>query len=154
MLHTENMGRGGKLSFQNVGGSEGVYDVLPLQKFRGGGGKSSPRGGKGPLASSKCSPALSFPLSPSPLSPSPSAVPPLHLSHQCRLSTASPKPGVSTTVSRSFTPFSSISTVVASILTVCSIRSEGEREGRKGRRETSLFAHIDSLSQDTISLHT
>jgi len=43
--------------------------------------------------------------------------------HQLLLSTASPKPGVSTTVSLSFTPFSSMSTVVASMLTVCFIRS-------------------------------
>lgn len=35
------------------------------------------------------------------------------------LSIASPKPGVSTTVSRSFTPRSSISTVEASNFTVC-----------------------------------
>lgn len=35
------------------------------------------------------------------------------------LSIASPKPGVSTTVSRSFTPRSSISTVDASNFTVC-----------------------------------
>lgn len=42
------------------------------------------------------------------------------------LSTASPNPGVSTTVSLSFTPFSSISTVVASMLTVCEMRSAEE----------------------------
>lgn len=35
------------------------------------------------------------------------------------LSIASPKPGVSTTVSRNFTPRSSISTVDASNFTVC-----------------------------------
>lgn len=35
------------------------------------------------------------------------------------LSIASPKPGVSTTVSRNFTPRSSISTVDASSFTVC-----------------------------------
>ena len=39
-------GWGGKLSFQNVGGGEGVYNVLTFQKSRGG--KSSPRGGKSP----------------------------------------------------------------------------------------------------------
>ena len=51
--------------------------------------------------------------------------------------TASPNPGVSTTVSLSLTPFSSMSTVVASMLTVCvtrSVRREGvEMEGREGR---------------------
>ena len=39
------------------------------------------------------------------------------------LSTASPNPGVSTTVRRNLTPFSSMSTVVASIVTVCLMRS-------------------------------
>ena len=43
--------------------------------------------------------------------------------HHCSLLTASPNPGVSTTVSLSFTPFSSMSTVVASILTVWEMRS-------------------------------
>lgn len=42
------------------------------------------------------------------------------------LLTASPKPGVSTMVSRSFTPFSSMSTACLVISTVCMIRS---REG-------------------------
>lgn len=37
---------------------------------------------------------------------------------------ASPKPGVSTTVSRNLTPLSSISTVEASIFTVCFVRSK------------------------------
>ena len=42
VLHTENVARGGKLSFQNVGeGGKGVYDVLTFQKSRGA---------KGPLA--------------------------------------------------------------------------------------------------------
>ena len=44
-MHTENVAKGGKLSFQNVG-DEGVYDVLTLQKFMGG--KGSPRGGQRP----------------------------------------------------------------------------------------------------------
>ena len=36
VLHTENVARGGKLSFQNVGeGGKGVYDVLTFQKSRG-----------------------------------------------------------------------------------------------------------------------
>ena len=35
MLHTENVAKGGKMSFQNVGG-EGVYDVSTFQKSRGG----------------------------------------------------------------------------------------------------------------------
>ena len=48
-----------------------------------------------------------------------------HHTYQAPLSTESPKPGVSTTVSLSFTPFSSMSTVVASILTVCLMRSRG-----------------------------
>ena len=51
MLHTDNVARGGKLSFQNVGGGgggEGVYNVLTFQKSRGarahlgGGGKGPP----------------------------------------------------------------------------------------------------------------
>ena len=48
MLHTENVAKGGKLSFQNVGGGggEGVYNVLA---FKSRGCKSSPRGGKDPL---------------------------------------------------------------------------------------------------------
>jgi hypothetical protein len=47
--------------------------------------------------------------------------------HQSWLLMASPYPGVSTTVRRSFTPLSSISTVLASICTVRSIFStEGE----------------------------
>ena len=49
----------------------------------------------------------------------------IHLYHAL-LSTASPKPGVSTTVSRNLTPFSSMSTVVASMLTVCLMRSTWE----------------------------
>ena len=43
VLHPENVARWGKLSFQNVGGGKGVYNVLTFQKSRGG--KSSPRGG-------------------------------------------------------------------------------------------------------------
>ena len=39
VLNTENVARGGKLSFQNVGGAK-VYNVLTFQKSRGG--KSSP----------------------------------------------------------------------------------------------------------------
>lgn len=56
--------------------------------------------------------------------------------HQSWLLMASPYPGVSTTVSRSFTPRSSISTVDASICTVLSIFSaEAEaREQFSGRR--------------------
>lgn len=42
------------------------------------------------------------------------------------LLTASPKPGVSTMVSRSFTPFSSMSTACLVISTVCMIRSGEE----------------------------
>lgn len=47
------------------------------------------------------------------------------VTNQALLSTASPNPGVSTTVSLNLTPFSSMSTVVASILTVCLMRSAG-----------------------------
>ena len=38
VLYTENVARGGKLSFQNVHGrgGEGVYDILTFQKSRGG----------------------------------------------------------------------------------------------------------------------
>ena len=43
--------------------------------------------------------------------------------YHCPLSTASPKPGVSTTVNLSLTPLSSISTVNVSIFTVCMMRS-------------------------------
>ena len=52
-------GLGGTLSFQNVGGGKGVYDVLTLQKSRGD--KSSPRGGGGgqrPTHPPKRSPAV------------------------------------------------------------------------------------------------
>ena len=45
VLYTENVAGGVTESFQNVGGCKGVYDVLTLQKYRGG--KSSPKGGKG-----------------------------------------------------------------------------------------------------------
>ena len=39
VLYTENVARGGKLSFQSVHGrGEGVYDILTFQKSRGGGG--------------------------------------------------------------------------------------------------------------------
>lgn len=47
--------------------------------------------------------------------------------YQSWLLMASPYPGVSTTVKRSFTPLSSISTVDASICTVLSIFSVGDR---------------------------
>ena len=43
--------------------------------------------------------------------------------HHCPLSTASPKPGVSTTVNLSLTPLSSMSTVNVSMFTVCTMRS-------------------------------
>ena len=38
VLYTENVARGGKLSFQSVHGrgGEGVYDILTFQKSRGG----------------------------------------------------------------------------------------------------------------------
>ena len=49
----------------------------------------------------------------------------IYHTYQVPLFTESPNPGVSTTVSLSFTPFSSMSTVVASILTVCLMRSRG-----------------------------
>ena len=51
MVHRENVARGGKLSFKNIGGGgKSVYNVLTFQKSREG--KSSPRGGGGkcPLA--------------------------------------------------------------------------------------------------------
>ena len=45
--YMQKMWLGGKTEcFQNVGGGEGVYDVLTFQKSRGG--KSSPRGQKYP----------------------------------------------------------------------------------------------------------
>ena len=47
LLHTVNVARGGKLSFQNVGGGKGVYNVLTLQKSRGA--RANLGGGKGPL---------------------------------------------------------------------------------------------------------
>ena len=53
VLHTENVARGGKLSFQKVGGAK----VLTLQKSRGG--KSSLRGEKAPTHS-KSSAGLIF----------------------------------------------------------------------------------------------
>ena len=46
VLHTNNVAEGGKLSFQNVGGGKGVYNVLTFQKSTGG--KSSPGGGQMP----------------------------------------------------------------------------------------------------------
>lgn len=62
------------------------------------------------------------------------------------LSTASPNPGVSTTVKRNFTPFSSMSTVVASMFTVCLMRS---------RCETVWRAILSSSSSNNIfPLHT
>ena len=38
VLYTENVAKGGKLSFQSVHGrvGEGVYDILTFQKSRGG----------------------------------------------------------------------------------------------------------------------
>ena len=50
-----------------------------------------------------------------------------HVAHHFLLSTASPKPGVSTTVSLNLTPLSSISTVVASMDTVCFTLSARKR---------------------------
>ena len=41
-LHTENVARGSKLSFQNVGGGKSIHKVLTFQKSRRG---------RGPLAS-------------------------------------------------------------------------------------------------------
>ena len=51
-----------------------------------------------------------------------------HAPHLSSLLIASAKPGVSTTVSRSFTPLSSISTVDASIFTVLSTFSENHTQ--------------------------
>ena len=51
MLHTENVARGGKLSFHNVGG--GGAKMLTLQESRED--KSSPRGEKPPPPTPRCS---------------------------------------------------------------------------------------------------
>lgn len=51
----------------------------------------------------------------------------MNASYLSELSIASPKPGVSTTVSRNFTPRSSISTVDASNFTVCLVFAKNEQ---------------------------
>ena len=43
----QKMWLGGKLIFTKLGG-EGIYGLLSFQSRGGGGGKSLPRGGKGP----------------------------------------------------------------------------------------------------------
>lgn len=76
------------------------------------------------------------------------------LSHHCWLSTASPKPGVSTTVNLSFTPFSSMSTVVASMLTVCWIRSAPEfGEKQTTIHQKKIINVHEAFSQLTRELH-
>ena len=55
MLHTEHVARGGIESFQNIGGGGGgarcIYDVLTLQKSRGGGARTHLGGEKPPTPS-------------------------------------------------------------------------------------------------------
>ena len=66
------------------------------------------------------------------------SVPPPGLPHHSELFTASPKPGVSTMVSFSLTPFSSMSTVCFRISTVWLMRSAGEEIWLEG---ASLTPH-------------
>ena len=48
VIHTENVARGSKLSFRNVGGGKGVYNVLTFQNSRGGGARAHLGGANAP----------------------------------------------------------------------------------------------------------
>ena len=63
----------------------------------------------------------------------------LRCTYHFSLLTASPNPGVSTTVSLSLTPFSSMSTVVASILTVWAMRSRSTCMKQKIKKNRYLI---------------
>lgn len=72
--------------------------------------------------------------------------------HHSVLFTASPKPGVSTMVSLSFTPFSSMSTVFLVISTVWLIRSLGLRKKNKTKTGADIYQCLFHVCIGTVSM--